>query len=250
MKKNLFDLTTPQKSIILTEQYYAGSNINNIGGSIFFEEKLNFDLLEKAINLVIEHNSNFQIKLCLDGNEIKQYFSDYEPFSIELVDVTSQDDILKLEYDVLHKTFDIYKNLFVFKLFRLPNGTGGYIINTHHIISDSWTIGLTITEIARVYSSLIKNEEPEFNSIPSYIDYISDEKNYKDSDKFLKDKEYWNSIFETLPSPVSFPSRKQQNQFSCKANRINYTISKEEMNKINDFCKKINVKKLGIKILS
>ena len=241
MKENIYNLTTPQNSILLTEQYYAGSNINNIGGSIFFEEKLDFDLLEKAINLVTKHNPSFQIKLVLDGAEIKQYFSDYIPYSIELIDVLSQDDVSKLEYDVMHKPFDIFKSLFLFKLFRFPNGSGGYIINLHHIISDSWSIGLTITEIARVYTCLVKNEEPDFSYISSYADYILDEKNYRNSDKFNKDKEYWNSVFETVPSVASFPSRKQENQFSCKANRINYTIGKDEMDKINDFCKKINV---------
>ena len=242
MEKQLYNLTTPQKSILLTEQFYNGSNINNIGGSIFFYEKLNFELLEKAINLVVKNNDSFQIRLQLDGTEMKQYFANYEPFSIELVDVNSKEDVSELAYNVLQKSFDIYKRLFVFKLFRFADGTGGYVINTHHIISDSWTLGISITEIARVYSSLIKNEEPDFSSVPSYINYISEEESYKKSVKFKKDKEYWDTVFETLPFSVSLPSRKQEdNQFSCLARRLEFTINKNEMDEINEFCKTHNI---------
>ena len=42
----LYDLTIPQKSIYLTEEYATGSSVNLIGGNIIIDEPVNLDFLE------------------------------------------------------------------------------------------------------------------------------------------------------------------------------------------------------------
>ena len=57
--KDVYELTNPQKSIWLTEQFYAGSTVNNICGTANINNKIDFNQLEKAINIVIKNNSSF-----------------------------------------------------------------------------------------------------------------------------------------------------------------------------------------------
>ena len=59
----LEELTNAQKSIWVTEQYYKGSSVNNICGTAIIEEKVNFEKLEKAINIVCQKHDNFKLKL-------------------------------------------------------------------------------------------------------------------------------------------------------------------------------------------
>lgn len=242
MNKNLFDLTAPQKSIFVTEQYFKGSSINNICGVAFIHEVVNFDLLKKAINLVVEHNESFNIRLCMENNEIKQYIADYVPFDIEIVDVLTDEELVKVENDFVKNVFDTSSKLFDFKLFRFPNGSGGFIPNLHHLISDSWTLGLIAKEVVGTYANLIDGKEPDFSIVSSYSNYIQSEKEYIESDKFKKDRAYWNSIFNTIPEPASIPvKRSDSDTFSCEANRITCTIPKEMIEKIEAFCKNANV---------
>ena len=65
--------------------------------------------------------------------------------------------------------FDFDKLLFKFVIFRLPNGYGGFIINTHHIISDSWSLGITVNEIINYYSSLLKIQNMSKKNILTWI---------------------------------------------------------------------------------
>ena len=51
--ENLYNLTNPQKSIWLTEQYYKGSNINNICGSLTIKQPLDFEKFKQAIQLFV-----------------------------------------------------------------------------------------------------------------------------------------------------------------------------------------------------
>ena len=55
--ENLYNLTNPQKSIWLTEQYYKGSIINNICGSLTIKQPLDFEKFKQAIQLFVENNS-------------------------------------------------------------------------------------------------------------------------------------------------------------------------------------------------
>lgn len=239
MKQNMYDLTTPQKSILLTDEFYKGSCINNVCGTAIIEDIIDFGLLKEAVNLVIKNNDSFRFQLYLENNEVKQYVKDYEPIHIEIVDVNTKEDVKKIENNLMGQVFDIYSNLYTFKLFRFPNGSGGFLLNIHHIISDSWTLGLTAKEIVRVYASLKKEEKVDFSIFSSYVDYIESEKEYRNSDKFKKDKEYWDSIFSTIPEVASIPSIKEtSNDFDCTANRLVHTIDENEMKKINDFCTK------------
>ena len=55
MNKELYDLTNPQKSIWLTEQFYKGTSVNNVCGTVLIDEIINFDHLFNAINTFINN---------------------------------------------------------------------------------------------------------------------------------------------------------------------------------------------------
>ena len=49
MKEKFYDLTNPQKSIWYTEQFFQGSCVNNLCGTVAIDQVVNFDILKKAI---------------------------------------------------------------------------------------------------------------------------------------------------------------------------------------------------------
>ena len=79
MNKELYDLTNPQKSIWLTEQFYKGTSVNNVCGTVLIDEIIDFDHLLTAINIFIRDNDSFRIHIKIDKNgNVKQYFKDFE----------------------------------------------------------------------------------------------------------------------------------------------------------------------------
>lgn len=239
MEKELFNLTNPQKSILLTEEFYKGTNINNICGTAIIEDIVNFDLLKKAMNIFVKNHDSFNMKLILDNNEIKQYLDDITDIDVEVVELASKDDISKLENTMLNHVFDIYNgDLFAMKIFKLQDNSGGFIVNVHHLFGDSWSLGIVANDIVRIYSCLLNGEEIT-NDNYSYIDYIYSEKEYLESAKYIKDKEYWHSIFNTIPEQATIPSHLPEvsGNFDCKACRKMFNIDNKLMDKITDFCK-------------
>ena len=235
----MYNLTNPQKSIWLTEQFYKNTPMENITGCVTVLEKLNLKALQKAINLFVEKNDSFRLKFILKDDNIFQYLSSFSEFEIENVLVKTNHDVKKLENQMSNTVFEVLDNLlFSFKTFTFPDGHGGYILTAHHLIYDAWTASLVGTEIINYYEKIINAENLDDISNPSYIDYIVSEQEYLKSEKFKKDKEFWNGIFNSIPEIATIPSINSNSQeLSCKSKRKQFIIPEETISLINKFCK-------------
>lgn len=238
MKKEYYDLTAPQKSIWLTEQYYEHTNINNVCGTFYSSEVLDFDLFKKSLNIFLRNNDSFKIKLEYTNDEIKQYFSKLEDIDFDIIDIKNKKEQSELEDKVASKVFNILNSLlFEIVLFRYPEGNGGFIINSHHLISDSWTNGLVANEVALIYSRIKNKEFYEKDTKLSYKTYIQSELEYINSSKFEKDKKYWEEVFTTVPEVASIPAMKHsENNSDLSANRLLLNINGTFLENIKLYC--------------
>ena len=240
MEKKLYDLTAPQKSIWLTEQFYKDTNINNVCGVCLSSIPLDYSLFEKAIKIFVQNNESFNIRLTLENGEIKQYFEEYLDFKIDTILVNSDEERVNLENKINSKGFKLLNSpLFKFTIFKYPDGHGGFILNESHLISDSWTTGIVGNEISKIYLNLKNGLKTEKEKELSYSSFINAEQEYKNSEKFKRDKEYWENIFKTIPEIATIPSfSENQNSHSCAAKRILNNINSKKLDLIKTYITK------------
>ena len=239
--EEIYELTNPQKSIYLTEQYFQNTTINNICGSVLIKENVDLKLLNTAINYFIQNNDSFKLRFKLDDTKLVQYFTKDEFYNFEVINIKKESQIETFAKKEVNTKFDLLgSRLFNFKLFKLPSGFGGFIINSHHIISDAATLSLLATEIMQNYSKLLKNEPIEDKPY-SYVDYINSEKQYLTSSRFSKDKKYWDELLNPLPDAATFlPTNSTTNDSPC-AKREEFVLDIVLVNKIKQYCLKNNI---------
>lgn len=233
----LYDLTIPQKSIYLTEQYASGTTVNLISGDTFFEEKVNSSLIEKALNIYIQKNDSVRLRICMVDGKPKQYISPYTPYKLKVINVSNKEELEKYRKQIIStpiKFFD--SDLFSFTLFMFADGTATLDVTFHHIISDAWTMGLFIKKFMPIYLSLLKGESIDTSVDFSYLEFIDSEKNYLNSTRFQKDKEFWNNLFDSEPEP-SLISDKKEKIIDTTAKRKIYSLDNKLYSNIIEFCK-------------
>ena len=158
-EKKFYNLTNPQKSIWVTEEYFKGPSVNNICGAALINQRVNFALLEKAIKLVLEKNDIFKIRFSIKDDNIVQYVSDYVNSDIVYLRAKNPADIEKQKKQIVSKPFNLFDSFsYNFYIFQLPNKHGAFMLNIHHILADSWTLGFISKEIIKTYSALVKND--------------------------------------------------------------------------------------------
>ena len=235
---NFYNLTNMQKSIWLTEEFYKGTPISNIAGTNIIDEKVDFDLLSLAINLFIKSHDAFRLKFKIINGIPKQYVDEFSNVTFDLELVSDTSDIKKIETELSSTIFNLEDSfLFKFKLFKLPDSRGGFVICMHHLISDAWSSGIVISKIMEIYTNLCSGIQNSFDDIPSYIDTIRDNEDYMQSSKCEKDKMFWEDMFSSIPTVATIPSLQHKNSSSTYAKRKQFIIPKETMDLITAFCK-------------
>jgi amino acid adenylation domain-containing protein/thioester reductase-like protein len=233
-----YPLTYPQKGIWYTEKLYPGTSIANIAATVRIKGNINYELLEKAINLFMERNEAVRLRIIEKDEEIMQYVAPYEYRHWDFYDFSKKEltELYQWEERQTLKPFDLYDcDLIYFGLIKLSDYEGGIYGKFHHTICDAWAMNLLVKQIMEFYSGLKQGTIIKRNKPPSYLDYIVREEEYKFAAKFEKDKQFWNNKFETVPELMNLKNR-GSNYVSSKSMRKTVTISKQLGVKIREYC--------------
>ena len=198
-----------------------------------------YDLLKKSINIFLKNNDSFKIKLQIINGEIKQYFSELKYIDFDVINVKNEKEQTALEEEIASEVFSLQNSLlFKIVLFRYPDNHGGFVINSHHIISDSWTNGLVANNVSLIYDKLKNNEDYFKDKQLSYKNYLQTEIDYINSPKFEKDKQYWSDMFSNIPEIATIPSIKETTSDinNITAKRLLLTIDNNLLEKLKKYC--------------
>lgn len=203
-----YSLTHAQKRIWYIEKIYPNTSINNIGGTVNIKGSIEVEYLEKAIKTFIKDNDGIRLQLTETGGEIKQYIADSTPSKIDFFDFSQLVDPNIAFYNWLDeektKPFEIEnKPLYYFAIYKISQDHCGYFIKFNHLIADGWSINILTEHISKSYEALIMGIALDERSNRSYVDYIELEEGYFNSERFKKNKIYWNNKFENLPEFIN-----------------------------------------------
>lgn len=237
-EKEMFELTTPQRSIWMMEQFYKGTNINNICATLTINMDVDIEKLNRAINIFVQRNKSFGLNFKIVNGELKQYFTQLKDIRFEQVKLKDKKAVQELAKETVEEIFDIEgERLFKFKLYKLENKYGGFVVMTHHLISDAATMSIIGKEVTEIYSKIIFGEEIEEKEY-SYEQYLLDEREYLKSPKFIKDKEYWTETFNTVPEVVTIPTTLENlhTDLTGKSEREEFILNINLLTRISQFC--------------
>ena len=208
MKKDVYELTNPQKNIWELEQINGnGTPVNHIFSMLKLKGNLDEKLLDKTLNKIIEQNDSFRLKFIRNGNNLQQYIEDYKYIPIEIKHFYTEDiSNAVTEYQNLELSLD---DLFRFCIVLTPEHS--YVFyKAHHIVTDAWGSTKVAEQIKDFYEKLSKNSSPESFEKPSYINFINREQAYINSNKYDLDKQFWSEYVSKLSTTKLFKNSNLQ----------------------------------------
>lgn len=236
-EKKYYKLTNPQKTILLTEQYYKNTCVNNIVVKIHFKEIMNIDTLKHALEIMVEQNDVLRTRIIRKDNEYFQYFEENVKAKIEIIKAENEDEAKRIIRKLAKKNITLLNNnLIYYYIIKYNNGLVDAIAIAHHIISDAWTVSLYAKETIRIYQELENKKNIEQINY-SYTKYINEEQEYFNSEKIKNDMDYWNSEYKEEPNTQFF----KNDNSSIRGDRQHFIISEQEASIIKQYCKKIKI---------
>ncbi|MED2253694.1 non-ribosomal peptide synthetase [Brevibacillus parabrevis] len=236
-----YPLTHPQKRIWSIEQIYPDTPLHNIGGTVMIKGTVQMPALEKAIHLLMEKHEALRLRVLNRSGEPQQYVSPFAPFPLDYIDFSTGKEPRKDFADWVQaearKPFVIEnERLFYFALFRISDEEHGYLVKLHHMIADGWSINIMTEHIREHYGKLVRGEEvSDHQSAPSYLAYIDHERDYLSSERFWKNRTFWNEKFRDLPDAYV-----EKSSDTLPGNRITHEWSAELSNQVKEWAKANN----------
>ncbi len=230
MNMTKYKFSEPQKRELITENLYPGTGFANMPFIVKMGKGIDFNLLEKAINLAIGRHDGLRLRVTQEDHSFKQYISLHDVLKFDFFDFSTE--VAKEKYEgwlnkEKQKPFKLVdSDLFYVALIRFPDQQDGFYINCHHIIGDGACMKMIIEEIASHYSRLKNKESINLEPAPSYLEYLTTEETYLKSEDFLKDKKFWEEKYAELPPEVVLPYIRSKTS-GIKAREHHVAFSKE-----------------------
>ncbi|MFD3273857.1 non-ribosomal peptide synthase/polyketide synthase [Paenibacillus dendritiformis] len=233
----MFPLTHAQQRIWYTELLYPNTTTCTLSGTITIRGNINRELLQQAIQLVIQQNEAFRIKIRQKNSEPMQYVDPYVHKAIEFLDFSEYDESHVEEWLNLHNRKPIkllHSDLYQFVIIKINEEEYRYSFKVHHIVSDGISMNLAINQITENYVKLTEGTLSAGDEKKLYTDYIDTEQDYEKSERYQKDKAYWLEKFQSLPEITGMKSYNPL-VTSTAAKRKSLTISSVLYHKLSEF---------------
>ena len=245
-----YKLTHPQKRIWYIDKINTNSPLHNIGGCLSIYEDIDVKVMKQTINLIIKNNDGLRLRVSERENEPVQYVKDFENENIDFLDFSNYESPQKehetWSNELFKKCFNLEDSkLYYFAIYKISEKKYGILLNIHHIISDGWSISLIQKQMCNIYRKLM-NKEEIYIAHYSYLDFIKAEEEYLNSERFIKNKNFWKDKFSDVPEEFLYKTSN-----SLEGNRQCFNIDGELSNKIKKFAddKKCSLNTFFIAIL-
>ncbi|AMM92982.1 peptide synthetase [Peribacillus simplex] len=233
-----YPFSHPQRRIWYTEVIYSGKGICNLKFLFKIHRKMNYSILNRAVNRVISEHDGLRIRLKENRHrEPEQYFVKHQERKFDFFDFSSERDPDLLEKWIEQKaqeTFTLFdSDLYYFALIKISDNECAVFGNVHHIIMDGLSIQIWTRQIAKYYYEFHSEKDV---SIPksSYVQFLIDEQTYLNSSRFQKDQSFWLEEFKTLPSVTGLKPYNAY-QVSTRASRESFILSEHSKKKVEEF---------------
>lgn len=234
-----YPLTHSQIAVWNTEKVFPGTSIGNVVCTGSLTGEIDYPLLEKAVNLIVEKNDGIRLRMIETCDGVRQYVSEYQYVKVDFIDLSLTDSLNTLGSWEKYQTglpFNlINSDLFYFAIIKTGEQEGAIYIKMHHLVSDAWTLVSIIgNNVIEYYTSLKSGLDNMEKNNFSYIDYILKEKAYISSPNFNEDQNFWQNKFKTMPE---FTVHKPSNFRTTRATRKTFLIPEQLTAEIRRYCK-------------
>ncbi|MCU7493270.1 MAG: amino acid adenylation domain-containing protein [Ignavibacteria bacterium] len=212
-REALIPLSFAQERLWFLDQLEPGNSFYNMPETYRIKGKLDKYILEESLNEVVRRHEILRTSfLTVDGKpsavispelKIMIGFTDLSIYPSE-----EQDKIIE---NISLREAQRYIPLTEAPLFRttlLKVSEEDYIIKVilHHIITDEWSSGIMLREIALMYNALLLNTKPSLPELNiQYTDYAFWQREYLRGENLERQLSYWKDKLSGIPLSLELP---------------------------------------------
>ncbi|CAN2255003.1 amino acid adenylation domain-containing protein [Bacillus vallismortis] len=207
-----YSLTGAQTGIWFAQQLDPDNPIYNTAEYIEINGTLNIALFEEALRRVIKEAESLHVRFGENMDGPWQMMNLSPDVQLHVIDVSSEPDPEKtalhwMKAD-LAKPVDLrHDPLFNEALFLAGPDRFFWYQRIHHIAIDGFGFSLIAQRVASTYAALMKGQSTDGRSFGSLRAILEEDADYRASEQYEKDRQFWLNRFADEPEVVSLADR-------------------------------------------
>ena len=236
-----------QRRMWLIQQFDPASSAYNVAISLRVRGALDIDVLQRAVDLMIERHESLRTRLVQGVDEPMQVIDDARPMPIEHIDLSAhadpQADARALFADRIATPFDLaVEPLHRATLLRFGAHDHALMWVMHHAIADNWSFTVLMREALDAYTAWRSGGTPDLAPVPiEYADYAAWQRSPAAIAQRKPQMDYWRQRLvdlSPLDLPTDFPRPARP---SFRGGRASATLSPLLRSAVRAFCSRESV---------
>ncbi|MFN2587589.1 MAG: amino acid adenylation domain-containing protein [Actinomycetota bacterium] len=175
---------------------------------------LEAEALRGAVAMVVERHETLRTRFDVRAGRLMQLIAPDVEVDVPVVDLTHLGrDAAEAEARRLAEALDdepvdlSVAPLVRFRMLRVAPDDHVLVVAIHHIVSDGWSIGILLRELAAAYGALVGGEAPRLPELPiQYADYAAWQRQWLSGDELARQVAYWRDRLAGAPALLELPT--------------------------------------------
>ena len=211
-KRNIFPLSFAQERLWFLAQLEPDNSFYNQPTALRLTGNLNLEVLKQALQEIIERHTSLRTNFAIVEGKPVQIIKPIVNFEIPILDLTDLSDkeikISKLIEQEAEKPFNLEQDLLLrTTLLKLKDLEHIVLFTTHHIVSDGWSMGILVQELATLYQAFLAAKPSPLLELPiQYADFAIWQRDYLQGEVLDKQLNYWKQQLGDNPLILNLPT--------------------------------------------
>jgi amino acid adenylation domain-containing protein/non-ribosomal peptide synthase protein (TIGR01720 family) len=211
---NSFPLSFAQQRLWLLDRLEPGNPSYNISTAVRFRGHLDVAALERSLNAIVQRHESLRTTFAAVQGLPVQVVAPAAKIALPVVDLNGLDGQereaemrVQTDREAQH-SFDLAEGpLLRISVYRLSEIEHVVLLNTHHIVSDGWSVNVLMRELAAIYAATLAGQPSPLPALPiQYADYAVWQRERLHGKALEQQLSYWRGRLAGAPALLDLPS--------------------------------------------
>ncbi|HEX8651125.1 MAG TPA: non-ribosomal peptide synthase/polyketide synthase [Pyrinomonadaceae bacterium] len=192
-------LSFAQQRLWFLDQLAPGSASYNISGAVHLKGRLDVAALEQSFNEIVRRHESLRTSFALSCEQPIQIIAPDLSLTLTPVDLTGfpqserETEARRMMSEAARTPFNLARSpLLRGGLLRLAEEEHVLVVVMHHIVSDGWSIGVLLRELATLYEAFLGEKQSPLPELPvQYADFARWQREWLDEEVLEAQLAYW-----------------------------------------------------------
>ena len=213
-RNNDLPLSFAQQRLWFFDQLVPGLSAYNLPAAVQLKGPLNLPALEQSINEIVKRHESLRTTIGKVDGRPTQLIAPSLTIGLPVVDLRKlppgerECQVRRLVTAEAQRPFDLSQGpLIRATVLRLADDEHVGLLSMHHIISDGWSTGILVRELATLYTAFSVGGSSALPALPvQYADFAQWQRRWFQGEVLEAQTAYWKEKLAGLPGPFDLPT--------------------------------------------